>query len=136
MMRLGAQALDLLQATAEGRLAGVRVNWADDHALCVVMAARGYPGEYLRGSIIRGLETLPESSLGMVFHAGTATAAGGVVATGGRVLDVTARADSLAEARARAYDLVDRIDWPGGFCRRDIGWRALGRSGSGAGRGR
>jgi phosphoribosylamine--glycine ligase len=125
MMRLGAQALDLLHACAEGRLAEARVNWADDHALTVVMAANGYPGAYAKGSEIGGLDGMPEDSSHMVFHAGTAAKDGKVVANGGRVLNVTARGGSLAEAAARAYAMVDRIDWPGGFCRRDIGWRAL-----------
>jgi phosphoribosylamine---glycine ligase len=125
MMRLGAQALDLMLACAEGRLAEMRVNWADDHAMCVVMAARGYPGDYQKGSVIGGLDALPEDSFHMVFHAGTGRAKGEYVATGGRVLNVTARGATLAEARERAYGMVDRIDWPGGFCRRDIGWRAL-----------
>ncbi|OYW60706.1 MAG: phosphoribosylamine--glycine ligase [Rhodobacterales bacterium 32-66-7] len=125
MLRLGAQALDLMLAAAQGRLAEARVNWADDHALTVVMAARGYPGAYPRGSVIRGLDGLPEDSRHMVFHAGTAVQDGQITATGGRVLNVTARAATLAEARDAAYALVDRIDWPEGFCRRDIGWRAL-----------
>jgi phosphoribosylamine--glycine ligase len=125
MMRLGAQALDLMQAVAEGRLAQAQVNWAEDHALTVVMAARGYPGTYQSGSVIQGLEDMTEDSFNMVFHAGTAEVNGHVVAKGGRVLAVTARADTLAEAHARAYAMVDRIDWPEGFCRRDIGWRAL-----------
>ena len=126
MMRLGAQALDLMLACAEGRLNEMTVNWADDHALTVVMAAKGYPGHYRKGSVIGGLGKVPESSSQMVFHAGTATRDGKVVATGGRVLNVTARGATLAEARARAYAMVDTIDWPEGFCRRDIGWRALG----------
>jgi phosphoribosylamine--glycine ligase len=125
MMRLGAQALDLLLACAEGRLSGAAVSWADDHALTVVMAAEGYPGTYHKGSQIRGLEELPEDSRHMVFHAGTAARDGGIIASGGRVLNVTARGATLAEARDAAYAMVDRIDWPGGFCRRDIGWRAL-----------
>ncbi len=125
MMRLGAQALDLLQACAEGRLAGARVNWAEDHALSVVMAAKGYPGGYAKGSVIGGLDALPEDSFNMVFHAGTAAREGQIVANGGRVLNVTTRGASLAEARTRAYAMVDAIDWPEGFCRRDIGWRAL-----------
>ena len=125
MMRLGAQALDLMLATAEGRLADVQVNWADDHALTVVMATNGYPGAYAKGSQIRGLEELPEDSRHMVFHAGTAAREAGIIATGGRVLNVTARGATLREAREAAYGMVDRIDWPGGFCRRDIGWRAL-----------
>ncbi|WP_149589121.1 phosphoribosylamine--glycine ligase [Tabrizicola flagellatus] len=125
MMRLGAQALDLMLACAEGRLAEARVNWADDHALTVVMASAGYPGAYAKGSQIRGLEELPEDSRHMVFHAGTAERDGRIVATGGRVLNVTARGETLRAARDAAYALVDAIDWPGGFCRRDIGWRAL-----------
>ena len=125
MMRLGAQALDLLLACAEGRLSQMQVHWAADHALTVVMAARGYPGEVQKGTEIRGLADLPEDSFRMVFHAGTAEREGRMVAVGGRVLNVTARGASLAEARDRAYAMVDAIDWPGGFCRRDIGWRAL-----------
>lgn len=125
MMRLGAQAFDLIHACAEGRLGECRVNWAEDHALTVVMAANGYPGAYAKGSQIRGLEELAEDSAHMVFHAGTAARDGSVVASGGRVLNVTARGATLAEARDLAYEMVDRIDWPGGFCRRDIGWRAL-----------
>jgi phosphoribosylamine--glycine ligase len=125
MMRLGAQALDLIEATAQNRLDGMQVHWADDHALTVVMAANGYPGPYTRGTPIHGLDALPRTSREMVFHAGTARAEGQISATGGRVLNVTARGATLAEAQARAYAMVDRIDWPDGFCRRDIGWRAL-----------
>ncbi|MEM5468737.1 phosphoribosylamine--glycine ligase [Celeribacter marinus] len=125
MMRLGAQALDLMIATADGTLDQTRVNWADDHALTVVMAANGYPGAYEKGSVIRGLDAMPEDSSNMVFHAGTAAKDGAIVATGGRVLNVTARGASLTEARARAYAMIDGIDWPEGFNRSDIGWRAL-----------
>ncbi len=125
MMRLGAQALDLMLACAEGRLDQMAVNWADDHALTVVMAATGYPGSYRKGSIIRGTESCPEDSAHMVFHAGTTARGGALLATGGRVLNVTARGATLQEARDRAYGMVDQIDWPEGFCRRDIGWRAL-----------
>ena len=125
MMRLGAQVLDLLLAAAEGRLEGTRVNWAEDHALTVVLAAAGYPGAYQQGSVISGLETIAQDSSNMVFHAGTALRDGKIVATGGRVLNVTARGTTLARAQAQAYAMVDAIDWPQGFCRRDIGWRAL-----------
>jgi phosphoribosylamine---glycine ligase len=125
MMRLGAQGLDLMLACAEGRLAEARVNWAGDHALTVVMATNGYPGAYAKGSQIRGLEELPEDSRHMVFHAGTSRRDAGIIATGGRVLTVTARGATLRDAYDTAYALVDRIDWPEGFCRRDIGWRAL-----------
>ncbi len=123
MMRLGGQALDLMIACAEGRLTGARVNWADDHAITVVMASRGYPGAYGKGSVIRGLDALPRDSFHMVFHAGTTAVDGRVTATGGRVLNVTARGDSLAGARDRAYAMVDRVDWPEGHYRTDIGAR-------------
>lgn len=125
MMRLGAQALDLMLACADGTLDQARVNWADDHALTVVMAANGYPGAYQKGSVIHGLGDLPEDSMNMVFHAGTTEVDGQITATGGRVLNVTARGDSLMEARGRAYAMIGKIDWPEGFNRSDIGWRAL-----------
>jgi phosphoribosylamine--glycine ligase len=125
MMRLGAQALDLMLATAEGTLDQAKVNWAEDHAMTVVMAAKGYPGAYEKGSVIKGLDALPEDSKNMVFHAGTAEKDGQIIATGGRVLNVTARGDSLQEARDRAYAMIEKIDWPEGFNRSDIGWRAL-----------
>jgi phosphoribosylamine--glycine ligase len=126
MMRLGGQAMDLMQAAAEGRLAEKTVHWADDHAMTVVMAAKGYPGPYEKGSVIAGLEKTPEDSRHMVFHAGTAERDGKLVATGGRVLNVTARANSLADAANAAYGMTEHIDWPNGFYRRDIGWRVLG----------
>ncbi len=125
MMRLGAQALDLLLACAEGRLGGARVNWAQDHAITVVMAARGYPGAYDKGSVINGLDRMPEDSRHMVFHAGTALQDGLITANGGRVLNITARGDTLSDARNRAYAMIDLLDWPEGFCRSDIGWRGL-----------
>ena len=125
MMRLGAQALDLMHAAAEGRLDDMRVNWGNDHALTVVLAAKGYPAAYEKGSVIGGLDSMPEDSSNMVFHAGTAARDGQIVAVGGRVLNVTARGDTLAQAQERAYAVVDAVDWPEGFCRRDIGWRAL-----------
>ncbi|WP_282094220.1 phosphoribosylamine--glycine ligase [Epibacterium ulvae] len=125
MMRLGAQALDLMQAAAEGRLAEAKVNWAEDHAITIVMAANGYPGSYEKGTEIKGLDRLTEDSSNMVFHAGTKSEDGKTLATGGRVLNVTARGADLQEARDRAYAALDQIIWPEGFCRRDIGWRAL-----------
>ena len=130
MMRLGAQVLDLLLACAEGRLNQARVNWADDHALTVVMAAKGYPGDYMKGSVINGLDRMPEDSRHMVFHAGTALTGGLITANGGRVLNITARGDSLEQARNRAYAMVELLDWPEGFCRGDIGWRGLGKAGA------
>jgi phosphoribosylamine--glycine ligase len=122
-MRLGGQILDLLIATAEGTLADSTVNWANDHALTIVMAAQGYPGSYAKGEAINSLEE--RSPQVKVFHAGTAMVGDQVVSNGGRVLAVTARGESLADAHARAYSRLKRIDWPGGFARSDIGWRAL-----------
>lgn len=125
MMRLGGQILDLLQACAEHRLHDIKANWADDHAITIVMAANGYPGSYEKGSVINGLDALPADSKNMVFHAGTTEKGGAVTATGGRVLAVTARGETLSEARDRAYDMTKSINWPQGFYRNDIGWRAL-----------
>ena len=122
-MRLGGQVLDLLLATAEGTLADTSVNWANDHALTIVMAAKGYPGGYAKGEVIGGLgERSPQVK---VFHAGTAKSGEDVVSNGGRVLAITARGETLKDAHARAYARLGRIDWPGGFARTDIGWRAL-----------
>lgn len=128
MMRLGGQILDLLQACAEGQLNDAQVNWADDHALSVVMASQGYPGAYKKGTVISGVEALPKSSKAMCFHAGTDRKDGTLIATGGRVLNVTARAASLVEARDAAYGMVDQVSWENGFNRRDIGWRALDKT--------
>ena len=125
MMRLGAQALDLMLAASEERLDAARVNWADDHALTVVIAAKGYPGPYAKGSVINGLDRMPEDSRHQVFHAGTTLANGLVTANGGRVLNITARGATLEDARNRAYAMIDLLDWPDGFYRSDIGWRAL-----------
>src|SRR6185436_4949064 len=110
-MRLGAQLLDACLACAAGALAGARVNFAEDHAMTVVMAARGYPGGYARGEPI-GLATGDDPRV-KVFHAGTRTRDGRLVSDGGRVLNATARAGSLAEARALAYGAAEAVDWPG-----------------------
>ena len=125
MIRLGGQALDVIQACAEGRLAQAQVTWADDHAMTVVMAADGYPGTYEKGYPINGLEALPADSSSVMFHAGTGISDGQIVATGGRVLNATARGATLKEAQDRAYAMIEAVDWPQGFYRRDIGWRAL-----------
>ncbi|OUD10392.1 phosphoribosylamine--glycine ligase [Marivivens niveibacter] len=125
MMRLGGQALDLMLACAEGRLDQVQAQWADDHAMTIVMASNGYPGAYEKGTVIRGLAALPETTDAYTFHAGTTESNGDITATGGRVLNITARGATLAEAHAKAYEMIKQIDWPEGFYRNDIGWRAL-----------
>jgi phosphoribosylamine--glycine ligase len=124
-MRLGAQLLDACLACATGGLGEARANFAADHAMTVVIAANGYPGEVQRGEAI-GLAEAADPRV-KVFHAGTKTVDGELVSNGGRVLNATARAASLAEARALAYGAAQAVDWPGGFFRRDIGWRALAR---------
>ncbi len=123
-LRLGAQILDALLACAKGQLEAARINWADDHAMTVVLAAKGYPGAYDKGQVIGGLEQIGDP-MTKVFHAGTAAADDTILSNGGRVLNVTARGATLAQARERAYQAVNQIDWPGGFFRSDIGWRAL-----------
>ena len=127
MMRLKSDLLPALAATAEGRLGDVALDWHDDAALCVVMAAKGYPGAYKKGTEIKGLEEAAADPNVEIFHAGTKRDGDRVLADGGRVLGVTARGADIKEAQARAYAAVAKIYWPGGFCRRDIGWRAVGR---------
>ncbi|WP_404381370.1 phosphoribosylamine--glycine ligase [Caenispirillum salinarum] len=128
MMRLDSDLLPVLKAAADGRLADVGpLRWKDQAALVVVMAANGYPGSYEKGTVIGGLAEAGAVEGVTVFHAGTAEKDGKVVATGGRVLGVTATGRDVEQAQARAYEAVDALDWPQGFCRRDIGWRAVGR---------
>jgi phosphoribosylamine--glycine ligase len=126
--RLKSDILPALIACHDGMLRNFDLRWHDKAALTVVMAAKGYPETYEKGSEIRGIEraaALPEVA---VFHAGTKRDTDGkLLANGGRVLNVTATGKTIAEAKARAYQAVDLIDWPGGFCRRDIGWRAIGK---------
>jgi len=125
MLRLKSDLLPALLAVAEGRLGKSALDWHDDAALCVVMAAKGYPGAYAKGSEIKGLEAAPADPNVEIFHAGTKLDGARILADGGRVLGVTARGHDIREAQARAYAAVDKIDWPGCFCRRDIGFRAL-----------
>lgn len=127
MTRLKDDLLTLLLATCDGTLDQVSVRWRDEHAITVVLATKGYPGTYDSGSEIRGLDRAGQVEGVNVFHAGTKRAGDKILAAGGRVLNVTATGATLQEAQARAYQAVDLIDWPEGFCRRDIGWRALGR---------
>ncbi len=124
--RLASDLLPLLVAACDGVLDHVDARWREEAALCVVMASKGYPGSYQKGTPIWGLEEAAAADGVTIFHAGTAKAGAGFSATGGRVLGVTALGDTVAAAQRRAYEAVDRIDWPGGFCRRDIAWRAVG----------
>ncbi|WP_315919252.1 phosphoribosylamine--glycine ligase [Mesorhizobium sp. SP-1A] len=127
MMRLKDDLLVLLNAATDGQLAHMSVRWRDEAALTVVMAARGYPAAPEKGSVIEGVDVAAALEDVEIFHAGTAINAGALVANGGRVLNVTAIGKTVAEAQKRAYEAVDLIDWPQGFCRRDIGWRAVER---------
>ncbi|WP_119418924.1 phosphoribosylamine--glycine ligase [Desertibaculum subflavum] len=127
MARLQSDLLPALIATADGVLDHFDLRWRNDAAVCVVMAADGYPGEPLRGTEIRGLDRAGAQPGVTVFHAGTKKDGNRMLANGGRVLGVTATGTTVAAAQARAYQAVDLIDWPQGFCRRDIGWRAIER---------
>jgi phosphoribosylamine--glycine ligase len=119
---------ELLHAVATGRLADIEPpRLRPQHSMTVIVAARGYPGTPTSGGLIREIEASEQVEGVTVFHAGTATSELGLVAKGGRVLAVTAVADSFANARARAYRAVDQIDFADGFHRRDIGWRELAR---------
>ncbi|HWJ89181.1 MAG TPA: phosphoribosylamine--glycine ligase [Pelagibacterium sp.] len=124
MMLLDSDLLDILDATARGTLRNVTPKWKVAMALTVVVAANGYPGAYEKNTVIANAENLDSDTV-RVFHAGTVRRDGQLLANGGRVLNVTAIGDTVEEARQRAYAAVDAIDWPEGFCRRDIGWRAL-----------
>jgi phosphoribosylamine--glycine ligase len=126
MMRLKSDLATALIATRDRELAHVDLRWRDEVALTVVMAANGYPGEYAKGSEIRGLDEAAKVEGVEIFHAGTELRDSKLIGAGGRVLNVTALGRDVAQARERAYRAVDLIDWPEGFCRRDIGWRALG----------
>jgi phosphoribosylamine---glycine ligase len=124
--RLKSDLLPALIACHDGMLDQLDLRWMNEAALTVVMAANGYPGSYAKGSEIRGVAEAAKLPGVTIFHAGTKRDADGrLLAEGGRVLNVTALGATVAEAQKRAYAAVDRIDWPGGFCRRDIGWRAL-----------
>ena len=127
MMRLKSDFLAALLATADGVLANFDLRWHDEAALAVVMAAEGYPGTPRKGTEIRGLNAAAEVPAVQIFHAGTRRDGERILADGGRVLNVAARGRTVGEASQRAYAAVDLIDWPEGFCRRDIGWRAIAR---------
>ena len=127
MLRLMSDLVPAMLACCDGMLKNFDLRWYADAALTVVMAAKGYPGDYARGSLIEGLEAAAAVEGVQIFHAGTKAAGGRILANGGRVLNVAALGKTVAEARARAYQAVDRIRWAEGFCRRDIGHRALER---------
>ncbi len=126
MLRLKSDLLTALLATCDGGLDGLELRWHDEAALTVVMAAEGYPEAPKKGTEIKGLELIGDDNVA-VFHAGTAQLNGRLMANGGRVLNITARAKTVSEAQTLAYSAIDLIDWPHGFCRRDIGWRAVQR---------
>ena len=127
MMRLKSDLATALLAARDGEIAHLDLRWEDDVALAVVMAARGYPGNYSKGSEIRGVEDAAKIKGVQIFHAATEKRDGKLFAAGGRVLNVAALGSNVGETRSRAYEAVHRIDWPEGFCRSDIGTRALAR---------
>ena len=129
MARFNADLFQTLLACARGKLSEAKISFRPEAAVCVVMAASGYPGHYEKGSLIKGLGAAGEIPGVVVFHAGTRKQGGDFVATGGRVLGVTGLGGSIEKAQENAYKAVDAIDWPEGFCRRDIGWRALKKTG-------
>jgi phosphoribosylamine---glycine ligase len=131
LMRLKSDLLAALLATADGVLSTFDLRWTDDVALTVVMAARGYPGEPLKGTEIKGLDRAISTAGVEIFHAGTKRDGARIVANGGRVLNVTARGKTVREAQTKAYAAIAQIDWPEGFCRTDIGWRAIKREAGG-----
>jgi phosphoribosylamine--glycine ligase len=132
MLRLMSDLVPALLACRDGVLKNFDLRWYSDAALTVVMAAKGYPGEYAKGSVIEGLDAAAAVEGVEIFHAGTKLDGGRIVANGGRVLNVSALGRTVAEAQARAYAAVDRIRWPEGFCRRDIGWQAIKRETEGS----
>jgi len=127
MTRLKSDVLDILDGAATGTLDKVKPEWHDETAMVVVMAAKGYPGSYEKGTEIKNVPAADAMDKVKVLHAGTKMDGDKLVATGGRVLGVTARGATVTETQKRAYEAVDAIDWDGGFCRRDIGWRAVAR---------
>ncbi len=127
MLRLKSDLVPALLASRDGMLKSFDLRWTDEPALTVVMAAKGYPGAYARGTVIEGLDDAGEVEGVEIFHAGTKAEGGKILANGGRVLNVSAIGKTVREAQARAYEAVSRIRWPEGFCRHDIGWRAVER---------
>ncbi len=126
MLRLQSDLVNVLEAAATGQLNMLSLTWSDEPAICVVMAADGYPGAYKKNTLIRNLDAAAQVPKVQIFHAGTSVLDGNIVATGGRVLGVCAVEKTLKDARDLAYQAIDKIDWEDGFCRKDIAWRALG----------
>jgi phosphoribosylamine--glycine ligase len=127
MLRLMSDLVPALMAARDGMLKSFGLRWYDDAALTVVMAAKGYPGDYAKGSVIEGLDEAAKVDGVQIFHAGTKADGGRVLANGGRVLNVCGIGRTVAQAQKQAYAAVDLIRWPDGFCRRDIGMRAVQR---------
>jgi phosphoribosylamine--glycine ligase len=127
MVRLMSDILPALLASCEGQLKHFDLRWYPEAALTVVMAAKGYPGDYAKGTVIAGLDEAAKIEGVEIFHAGTKADGDTVLANGGRVLNITALGKTVREAQSRAYQAVDRVRWPEGFCRRDIGWQAVAR---------
>jgi phosphoribosylamine--glycine ligase len=127
MLRMMSDIVPALLASADGQLKNFSIRWFDDAALTVIMATKGYPGAYGKGSVIEGLEEAAKIEGVEIFHAGTMAKDGKILANGGRVLNICATGKTIAEAQHRAYEAVDRIRWPEGFCRRDIGRQAVKR---------
>jgi phosphoribosylamine--glycine ligase len=125
MLRMMSDIVPAMLASCDGQLKNFDLRWFDEAALTVVMAAKGYPGEYAKGSRIDGLDDAAKVEGVEIFHAGTTSKDGTILANGGRVLNICASGKTVTEARRRAYQAVDRIRWPEGFCRRDIGWQAV-----------
>ncbi|MCY4239079.1 MAG: phosphoribosylamine--glycine ligase [Rhodospirillaceae bacterium] len=127
MMRLMSDLLPALIAARDGELKAFDLRWYAESAMTVVLATKGYPGDYERDTEICGLDTLPDDPNTVVFHAGTSRDGDRILTTGGRSLGVTTLAPTITEAQKKAYAVIDAIDWPEGFCRRDIGWRVATR---------
>jgi phosphoribosylamine--glycine ligase len=127
MLRLMSDLVPALMACCDGMLKSFDLRWFPDAALTVVMAAKGYPECYAKGSVIEGLKAAAAVEGVQIFHAGTMADGGRILANGGRVLNVSALGQTVGEAQARAYQAIDRIRWPEGFCRRDIGDLAVQR---------
>jgi phosphoribosylamine---glycine ligase len=132
MLRMMSDIVPAFLASCDGQLKNFDLRWYDEPALTVVMAAKGYPGDYAKGTRIEGLDDAVKIEGAEIFQAGTVAKDGVILANGGRVLNVCASGKTVSEAQRRAYQAVDRIQWPEGFCRRDIGWQAVAQEKAGS----